>query len=75
MDLGDNPMLQAQEPQSRTYGADDLIACPTCKGTMSLIRRQPHPDHGDAYELQTFRCRDCDAVVTRSADPDGNPPP
>jgi hypothetical protein len=68
-------MQQAQQPQSRTLGADEMLLCPTCKGTMSLIRRHPHPDHGEAFELQTFGCRNCTSVFTRSADRDGNPIP
>jgi hypothetical protein len=65
-------MQQAQQPQSGVFGADDLLLCPTCKGTLSLIRRRPHPDHGEAYELQIFGCRNCASVITRSVDQDGN---
>jgi hypothetical protein len=40
---------------------------------MSLSRRTPHPEHGDAYERQTFTCRECRHEIERSADSRGKP--
>jgi hypothetical protein len=57
----------------RSFGADDNPICPACGGTMSLIRRGPHPEHGDGFESQIFECRKCRHEIIRSADKAGDP--
>jgi hypothetical protein len=64
-------MRQAQQPQARAFGVDGL-RCLFCKGSMTMIRRRPHPEHGEPFELQTFTCSECKTIMTRSADKDGN---
>jgi len=39
---------------------------------MSLGRRMPHSEHGEAYERQTFTCRGCGHEMERSVDRSGN---
>jgi hypothetical protein len=40
---------------------------------MSLTRRTPHSEFGDAYERQTFTCRECKHETERSTDTHGKP--
>jgi hypothetical protein len=54
------------------FGKNDLLTCPECGKEMRLIRRSPHPVHGEAYEAQIFACDD-GHEITRSADMKGDP--
>jgi transposase-like protein len=69
-----NPVGASVTKAARTFGADDKPGCPKCGMTMTLIRRTPHSEHGDAYERQTFTCRECGHEIERSADTQGKPP-
>jgi hypothetical protein len=57
----------------RSYGADDKLTCPNCKGLMSLSRRGPDGDYDRDYERQHFTCRACDHCIERIVDATGNP--
>jgi C4-type Zn-finger protein len=50
------------------FGLDDTLACPECGGSMHLTRRRPHPIHGEAFEMQTFTCRNCKHETQRGID-------
>jgi hypothetical protein len=66
-------MPQAQEAHASAFRADDGFRCLVCRGgAMTLISRRTHPEHGEPYELQTFACGECKAILTRSTDKDGN---
>lgn len=56
-----------------SYGASDRLNCGKCGGDAVLIRRSPHPDLGNAYEAQIFRCLQCGDEQPRSADRAGQP--
>jgi hypothetical protein len=55
----------------RMFGLDDRVACSTCGQDTYLRRRSAHSADGDAYELQTFACRACEASTTRTVDSEG----
>jgi hypothetical protein len=55
------------------FGAQHGPICPTCKKSMYVTRRTPHPLYGNTYELQTFECRTCNFEIQRSADRSGLP--
>lgn len=52
----------------RNFGSGDTPTCPDCKSRMHLTRRAPHPVYGHDFELQTFRCGNCQHQSLRSAD-------
>jgi hypothetical protein len=54
------------------FGKDDRLVCPKCGKDMRLIRRSPHPQHGEAYEAQIFACND-GHEAKRSVDTKGAP--
>ena len=64
---------QQQQQPARSFGADDQTRCPKCGMTMTLTRRTPDSEHGDAYERQTFTCLDCGHNFERSVDTHGKP--
>ena len=41
--------------------------CATCKIVMRLTRREAHPAHGPAHELQTYTCSRCGHVEQASS--------
>jgi hypothetical protein len=43
--------------------------CPACGAKMRLARREPHPDHGAQFELQTFECPVCGETHTMTVTP------
>jgi hypothetical protein len=55
------------------FGAHQGPICSACTRTMHVTRRTPHPLHGHAYELQTFKCPKCGSNIERSADRSGLP--
>jgi len=57
----------------QSFGADHGPTCPACSWEMHVTRREPHPLHGNKYELQTFECRTCRNEIERSADRSGLP--
>jgi predicted RNA-binding Zn-ribbon protein involved in translation (DUF1610 family) len=67
------PMSAEWHKPTRSFGAGDHKTCPKCGKVMSLSRRTPHSEHGDAYERQTFTCRECGHDIERSADKRGMP--
>jgi hypothetical protein len=54
-----------------TYGAQDRLTCGHCGGDAMLARRSPHPDLGDKYEIQIFRCLACGDEKHRTVDAAG----
>jgi hypothetical protein len=52
-------------------GFADQIGCERCGGTMTIIRRTPHPESGPGHELQTLGCRECTELANRSIDEEG----
>lgn len=67
------PLAQRDMPP-RSFGADDRPRCARCRSEMYVSRREPHPEHGPDYELQTLLCKGCDNKESRSVDEHGNPP-
>ena len=55
----------------RHFGVNYLPVC--CRQGMRLTRREPHPQYGFDYELQSFECRKCGRDIDRSADGAGFP--
>jgi hypothetical protein len=59
--------------QPRHFGIVNRPVC-TCGSPMNVIRRSPHPLHGEAYESQTFVCRPCGVEIKRSCGGSGLSP-
>jgi transposase-like protein len=60
-------------PRPRNFGLDHGLRCPACAGRMDLVRRTPHPQHGNDCELQTFECNCCGKQLQRGIDRQGEP--
>jgi transposase-like protein len=58
--------------EARSFGADDRPVCPKCGKQMHLIRRGPHPEQGEKYEVQLFLCASCNHEESRSTDKAGD---
>jgi hypothetical protein len=41
---------------------NELFQCPCCDGAMKVVRIIPR--HGELPELRSYRCVECDEVVT-----------
>jgi transposase-like protein len=57
----------------RNFGLDHGLRCPACAGIMDLVRRSPHPQHGNECELQNFVCHGCGKHLQRGIDRHGAP--
>jgi hypothetical protein len=55
----------------RMFGIDDRMACSTCGQDTYLRRRSARSAEPGAYEIQSFACRACKALTTRTVDSEG----
>jgi hypothetical protein len=53
------------------FGLDDRVACSTCGQDTYLRRRSARSAEPGAYEIQSFACRACKALTTRTVDSEG----
>jgi Zn finger protein HypA/HybF involved in hydrogenase expression len=53
------------------FGALQRQTCPNCAGHMAVVRRTPHPDDGETFEVQTLECSECGSQEQRIVDKDG----
>ena len=61
-------------PKSKpSFSPLDRPLCEECGAKTQLARREPHPDLGLLFELQTFECTACGHTQTRNAGPDEKP--
>jgi hypothetical protein len=44
------------------------VACPVCRGVMTVVQVEPHPD-GSGSELHTLKCQACGPMESRTVDP------
>jgi hypothetical protein len=63
--------LPGTKSKRRVFGVDDRVTCSKCGQDTYLRRRSAHSTDGNAYELQTFACRACKALTTRTVDSEG----
>lgn len=66
-ETGSSRMIQ----RKTSFGSDDQPQCPKCGGRMSVSRRSPDPERGEAYEIQTISCSGCEHEFTRNVDRSG----
>jgi hypothetical protein len=61
--------LPGVKPKRHLFGLDHRVACSKC-GQDTYLRRRSARD-GEAFEIQSFACRACNSLTTRTVDSAG----
>jgi hypothetical protein len=63
--------LPGVKTRRHLFGVDHRVACSKCGQDTYLRRRSARSGDGEAFEIQSFACRACKSLTTRTVDSAG----